>query len=78
MERLDGVAVFGAVIGFCVLSLAIGALILIKALAWQECMTLGYQDSHTAIGLPIKRVCISRGPMHDEYVPLVVARAHAR
>lgn len=78
MKRLDEVAVFGAVIGFVVLALAIGSVLLVKSLAYRECLTLGYQDSITAMSLPIKRVCVYRGAMEDRYVPLAVARAYAR
>lgn len=78
MKRFDEFAVFLAVIGFLVLCLATGALLMIKALAYRECMTLGYQDSITGVGLPIRRVCIYRGAMEDRYVPLAVARAFAR
>lgn len=77
MKRLDEVAVFAAVIGFLVMALAFGALVLIKTLVWHECLTLGYQDSHTSISLPIKRLCIAQTPYRDEYIPLVVARAFA-
>lgn len=78
MKRLDEVAVFSAVIGFVVLALAIGSVLLVKSIADRECMTLGYQDSITGVGLPIKRVCIYRGATEDRYVPLVVARAFSR
>lgn len=78
MKRMDEVAVFAAVIGFLVLALAFAALLTIKGLAWQECLTLGYQDSQTSISLPIKRTCIRLEATHTEYVPLAVARAFAR
>lgn len=78
MRRMDDVAVFAAVVGFLALTLALAFLLTVKAMAWRECITLGYQDSQTSIGLPIKRVCIRMEATHDEYVPLVVARAFAR
>ena len=78
MKRADEIAVFGAVIGFVVLALAIGSVLLVKSLAYRECLTLGYQDSLTGVGLPIKRVCIYRGATEDRFVPLAVARALTR
>lgn len=78
MKRFDEFAVFAAVIGFVVLALAICSVLMVKSLAYRECMTLGYQDSITGVGLPIKRVCIYRGATEDKYVPLAVARAFAR
>lgn len=72
------VAVFGMVVGFALLVLALSAMLLIRTLASQECATLGYQDSMTSLSLPIKRVCIARGATEDRYVPLAVARSFTR
>lgn len=74
MRRMDDVVVFAAVAGFLVMALAVGAMILIKALTWQECVTLGYQDSYTSMTMPIKRLCIGHDATGDRYMPLAVAR----